>query len=526
MNTHIIDRAIRTATLVFTNAGRPLSRDQQIAIILKSKGGGGGRGGPARKHPRQDNSGLAPSFGKGENRSLPGLADNTNVRNQPPPNHRSVDDVRREVARREYDKATAPYRTSEGDGPTHSSDEATNQGRRIAKAMKDGSAYRNRAGDFVANAGRPVSEMDEDQRGAVMAKLAEAAAKNPNQPASELGYFTSKTVGQLAQSMARNSAAYKAAKSQSVAAGKHIPGTTPALYGKHDDAIRLIANAIRVAYTPDEVLANSPARPMTAEQKKAMWASRRGGPSASPTTTAKKASVMPPIGKSYTSSQKDRYQMLADQNAGTPAGRYYQQLADTTSAPRATVDMSRYRPQLPEETDRPGQSYNPKPGYGTPPNMRGMPRTKDWRDGDGDGIDDRDQDGPGMPKYGSPRAQYPAQYPTPPRNDTFPGQPSQRGPRQWGESRPGEMYPQVEGPGNPSWERRNPPSPGAATGAQVSTITLPGRPSNNPVITRTDTTRNATRPNQPRRWGESRPGEMYPQVEGPGNPSWERRNPR
>ena len=30
------------------------------------------------------------------------------------------------------------------------------------------------------------------------------------------------------------------------------------------------------------------------------------------------------------------------------------------------------------------------------------------------------------------------------------------GARAWGESRPGEMYAQVEGPGNPSWERRNP----------------------------------------------------------------------
>jgi len=29
----------------------------------------------------------------------------------------------------------------------------------------------------------------------------------------------------------------------------------------------------------------------------------------------------------------------------------------------------------------------------------------------------------------------------------------------------------------------------------------------------------------PRAWGETRPGEMYPQVEGPGNPSWEKRNP-
>ena len=29
-----------------------------------------------------------------------------------------------------------------------------------------------------------------------------------------------------------------------------------------------------------------------------------------------------------------------------------------------------------------------------------------------------------------------------------------------------------------------------------------------------------------RDWGESRPGEGYIQVEGPGNPSWEKRNPR
>ena len=42
----------------------------------------------------------------------------------------------------------------------------------------------------------------------------------------------------------------------------------------------------------------------------------------------------------------------------------------------------------------------PQPGYGTPPERRGMGRTADWRDRDGDGVDDRDQDGPGMPEYG------------------------------------------------------------------------------------------------------------------------------
>lgn len=31
---------------------------------------------------------------------------------------------------------------------------------------------------------------------------------------------------------------------------------------------------------------------------------------------------------------------------------------------------------------------------------------------------------------------------------------------------------------------------------------------------------------QPRQWGQSVPGFLYPQVEGPGNPSWEARNPQ
>ena len=37
-----------------------------------------------------------------------------------------------------------------------------------------------------------------------------------------------------------------------------------------------------------------------------------------------------------------------------------------------------------------------------------------------------------------------------------PAAPGAQPPRGWGESRPGEMYPAVEGPGNPSWERRHP----------------------------------------------------------------------
>lgn len=47
-----------------------------------------------------------------------------------------------------------------------------------------------------------------------------------------------------------------------------------------------------------------------------------------------------------------------------------------------------------------GLAAQPAPGYGTPPEYRGLGRTADWRDKDRDGVDDRDQDGPGMPKYG------------------------------------------------------------------------------------------------------------------------------
>lgn len=40
--------------------------------------------------------------------------------------------------------------------------------------------------------------------------------------------------------------------------------------------------------------------------------------------------------------------------------------------------------------------------YGTPPDQRGGPRTSQFIDRDGDGVDDRDQDGAGMPRYGAP----------------------------------------------------------------------------------------------------------------------------
>lgn len=47
----------------------------------------------------------------------------------------------------------------------------------------------------------------------------------------------------------------------------------------------------------------------------------------------------------------------------------------------------------------------------------------------------------------------PAPAPTDSPRYIPPGQP---GGRPWGESNPGEMYPAIEGPGNPAWERRHP----------------------------------------------------------------------
>ena len=66
---------------------------------------------------------------------------------------------------------------------------------------------------------------------------------------------------------------------------------------------------------------------------------------------------------------------------------------------------------------------------------------------------------PPRAQAGDPAARNPVQKPAPglgkPSVPPYipPGQP---GGRPWGESRPGEMYPAVEGPGNPSWERRHP----------------------------------------------------------------------
>ena len=99
--------------------------------------------------------------------------------------------------------------------------------------------------------------------------------------------------------------------------------------------------------------------------------------------------------------------------------------------------------------------------------------------------------------------------------------------RKWGETRPGEMYAQVEGPGNPSWEKRHPelaPTPGHPNpdNPHQTPPIIPTKPIGAPSDNKPA---QPSTPAQTRKWGESRPGEMYVQVEGPGNPSWEKRHP-
>lgn len=71
--------------------------------------------------------------------------------------------------------------------------------------------------------------------------------------------------------------------------------------------------------------------------------------------------------------------------------------ADFLSSLRKPVDETGFGPGGP----LPGGGSQ-APGYGTAPDRRGGTRTADFRDRDMDGVDDRDQDGPGMPGYGRP----------------------------------------------------------------------------------------------------------------------------
>lgn len=89
--------------------------------------------------------------------------------------------------------------------------------------------------------------------------------------------------------------------------------------------------------------------------------------------------------------------------------------------------------------------------YGTPPDQRGMGRTNQFIDGDGDGVDDRDQDGPGMPRYGAP-------------------------PRRGGFERDAVGMPILRAPNDPSNPTRPMPQPWITTNFGGRVLSMPPRP--------------------------------------------------
>lgn len=76
---------------------------------------------------------------------------------------------------------------------------------------------------------------------------------------------------------------------------------------------------------------------------------------------------------------------------------------------------------------------------------------------------------------------------------------------------------------SPAWTWVRPVLPTPPEGIDRR-MRLPGVPSGSGARY-ADEVAGGSRPTTPRGWGESRPGEMYVQWEGPGNPSWERRHP-
>lgn len=93
-----------------------------------------------------------------------------------------------------------------------------------------------------------------------------------------------------------------------------------------------------------------------------------------------------------------------------PNGRPVTGAYGSQPAPTKAPDMSAYGPQRPGRAQpiQPsyGSPYQPAPGYGGGYGPGGI-RTMDFKDRDGDGVDDRDQAGPGMPAPGRGGAQMP-----------------------------------------------------------------------------------------------------------------------
>lgn len=78
-----------------------------------------------------------------------------------------------------------------------------------------------------------------------------------------------------------------------------------------------------------------------------------------------------------------------------------------------------------------GRGQQAAPGYGTPPEKRGLGRTANWIDKDRDGVDDRDQDGPGLPHYerqGQAQSIQPPSQGTPYRPQPEPSPPAAKQP--------------------------------------------------------------------------------------------------
>lgn len=126
---------------------------------------------------------------------------------------------------------------------------------------------------------------------------------------------------------------------------------------------------------------------------------------------------------------------------GSPVMGAYGSAPKQPAAPKAP-DMAAYAPGRASPMQQSyGTPYQPAPGYGGGYGSGGI-RTMEFRDRDGDGVDDRDQSGPGIP-YGvqQPAAQQPVPFP-----EMYYGSPMPQAPQ--GPRWKGDM-PTIEGRGLP-----------------------------------------------------------------------------
>ena len=255
--------------------------------------------------------------------------------------------------------------------------------------------------------------------------------------------------------------------------------------------ITLFRNALRVASAPvDEYIAN---RPITDQQRRAIFASQGGrnasggtGISAGPARPVPSKPGTPPRNQPYFPSRPPANgTTITDPLTGKTfvVGMPIGQALHITDAYQRALNAW-------QSSGAGRDKASPNTGYpahwGEPPKTL----TKDIRELPG-----------GYGKGSSTLAKWIAERmaadraPVKPMPVTRPGMNKPLPPRKWGETRPGEMYPQVEGPGNPSWERRNPQSNSNAPSKLppwMSDITNPRQPprmtvyqgGNNRVVTK------------------------------------------